>query len=49
MFPRVAIVDPELTYDLPPSLTAMTGLGVYLHVVDCCTGEVAGWSVELRR
>ena len=26
MLPRVAIVDPELTYDLPPATTAFTGL-----------------------
>jgi len=26
MLPAVAIVDPELTYDLPPALTASTGL-----------------------
>jgi alcohol dehydrogenase class IV len=26
MLPRVAVIDPELTYDLPPALTAYTGL-----------------------
>ncbi len=27
MLPRVALVDPELTYGLPPAVTAQTGLG----------------------
>jgi 2-dehydropantoate 2-reductase len=34
MFPRVAIVDPELTYDLPPSLTAMTGLDALTQLIE---------------
>src|SRR5258706_9990352 len=29
MLPRLALVDPELTYDLPPELTASTGLDVF--------------------
>jgi alcohol dehydrogenase class IV len=29
MLPRVAIVDPELTYSMPPDVTAATGLDVF--------------------
>jgi alcohol dehydrogenase class IV len=34
MLPRIAIVDPELTYGLPPALTATTGLDALTQVVE---------------
>jgi len=34
MLPRLAIVDPELSYDLPPSLTASTGLDALTQVIE---------------
>ncbi len=34
MLARVAIVDPELTYDLPPSLTASTGLDALTQLIE---------------
>jgi alcohol dehydrogenase class IV len=34
MLPRVAVVDPELTYDLPPELTASTGLDALTQVIE---------------
>jgi alcohol dehydrogenase class IV len=34
MLARVALVDPELTYDLPPALTASTGLDALTQVVE---------------
>lgn len=34
MIPRVAIVDPELTYELPPDLTAQTGLDALTQLVE---------------
>jgi alcohol dehydrogenase class IV len=34
MLPRVAIVDPELTYDLPPALTASTGLDALTQLIE---------------
>jgi alcohol dehydrogenase class IV len=34
MLPRVAIVDPELTYDLPPDLTASTGLDALTQLIE---------------
>lgn len=34
MLPRVALVDPELTYNLPPPLTASTGLDALAQLVE---------------
>ncbi|HZY40505.1 MAG TPA: iron-containing alcohol dehydrogenase [Anaerolineae bacterium] len=34
MLPRLAIIDPELTYSLPPSVTASTGLDALTQVIE---------------
>lgn len=34
MLPKAAIVDPELTYDLPPALTASTGLDALTQLME---------------
>lgn len=34
MLPRVAVVDPELTYDLPPAITAYTGLDALTQLIE---------------
>jgi alcohol dehydrogenase class IV len=34
MLPRVAVIDPELTYDLPPALTASTGLDALTQLIE---------------
>lgn len=34
MLPRLALVDPELTYSVPPSVTASTGLDAFTQLVE---------------
>lgn len=34
MLPEIALVDPELTYDLPPAVTAYTGLDALTQVIE---------------
>lgn len=34
MLPRLALVDPELTYDLPPAVTASTGLDALTQLIE---------------
>ena len=34
MLPRIALVDPELTYGLPPSVTAYTGLDALTQLIE---------------
>ena len=41
MLPRLALVDPELTYDLPPEITASTGLDALTQLVEPYTSTRA--------
>lgn len=35
LYPKVAIVDPELTFTCPPDVTAVSGIDVICHALDC--------------
>ncbi len=39
IYPSVALCDPELTLDLPPVLTAATGMDALAHAVECFTNN----------
>jgi len=39
LYPAVALCDPELTLDLPPVLTAATGMDALAHAIECYTNN----------
>jgi len=41
MYPRVAIVDPELTYSMPPTITASTGLDALTQLIEAYVSNKA--------
>jgi alcohol dehydrogenase len=41
MFPHAAVLDPQLTRDLPPWLTAATGMDTIVHAVEAYVGRRA--------
>jgi len=41
MLPRVALIDPELTYDMPPSVTASTGLDALTQCLEPFVSHLA--------
>ncbi len=41
LLPRVALVDPELTYDLPPDVTAYTGMDALTQVIEPYVSHLA--------
>lgn len=52
--PKLAIVDPELTYKLPAPLTASTGMDAFVHAIEAFTCKAAtpfsdAWAREAMR
>jgi len=46
MYPRVALVDPELTYTMPPRTTAMTGFDALTHGIESFLNVQRGTSAS---
>jgi len=47
MLPRLAVVDPELTYDLPPAITASTGLDALTQLIEAYLSSRANPMTDL--
>ena len=47
LFPKIAIVDPQLTKTMPPMLTAITGADVFTHAVEAYTSKWASPIVDM--
>ena len=41
ILPRLALVDPALTYGCPPKVTAASGIDALVHAIECYTGMKA--------
>lgn len=39
LYPAIALCDPELTMELPPALTASTGMDALAHAIECYTNN----------
>ena len=47
LFPKVAILDSTLTLELPPQVTAATGMDSLIHAVEAFTSKNAYWMTDM--
>ena len=47
LFPNVAILDSTLTLELPPQVTAATGMDSLIHAVEAFTSKNAYWMTDM--
>lgn len=47
LFPRIAVLDPALTMELPPQVTAATGMDALIHAVEAFTSKNAYWMTDM--
>lgn len=40
MYPKEAIIDPEIMVSMPPYITATTGFDVFVHILEAFTGKM---------
>ena len=45
-YPKVALIDPTLTYTMPPDLTAVTGFDALTHALESLTNKVDNFMAE---
>ena len=49
MLPKIAVVDPELTYGLPPEITAYTGLDALTQLIELTKPSPAPLTIVLAK
>jgi alcohol dehydrogenase class IV len=47
LIPDIAIVDPELTYSLPPAITASTGMDAMTHCIEAFTNKYSHPMIDI--
>jgi len=47
MIPTIAVIDPELTYSVPPAITASTGMDAFTQVIEPYVSKLSNRMVDL--